>query len=261
MGTRIMSERKLSIVIPAYKESRRIIPTLESIRAFIASVDYHVELVVVEDGSPLPDDTLDVLREQATTFEDMRVLQHPDKQNHGKGWTVRHGMLQATGTHRVFMDADGATSIEEMHDFWKHFEAGNDIVFGSRRAPGAEIVKKQPFIREFLGRVANLPIQILLLPGVHDTQCGFKAFTAEAAEAIFPRQTLSRWGFDFEVLTIGKLLGFQAVEVGVRWNDYGESTLNPVKAYVSTFRELMRVWWNRVSGTYREKPQSALEEG
>jgi len=205
---------KLSIIIPAYNEAERIIPTLRSIYNHVSNNSYTFEIVVVDDGST--DHTIAKVKSLRTEIPFLRIL--PLIQNQGKGAAVRHGMLEAKGEVRVFTDADGSTPIEELEKLIEPILNGSaKISIGSRYLKDSEVEQKQPFLRRVWSRMANGVIQKVLLPGIVDTQCGFKAFTAEAAERIFPICKVNEWSFDLEVLSHARSMDLGITEIPVKW--------------------------------------------
>jgi glycosyltransferase involved in cell wall biosynthesis len=238
--------KKLSIVIPAYNEEKRIATTLESIHNFSQQQSYEVEVLVLVDGSP--DGTAAVVAELEKTMPELRLINNVV--NHGKGAVVKQGMLAATGDIRLFMDADGSTAVDHITSFLPYFEQGYDIVVGSRRISGANITKHQPWFRDFLGGVFRLIVHTLVPVHVTDTQCGFKAFTAEAAQQVFPKQTIERWAFDVEILAIARRLKLKIQEAPVTWVNDGASTVR-FSGMVRMLWEVAEVRLHLLSGMYR----------
>lgn len=236
----------LSIIIPAYNEARRIGETIKKTSDYLVKQEYDSEIIVVNDGST--DDTVQTVH--SLNLPLVRVIDN--QKNHGKGYVVKQGMLSAQGNYRVFMDADNSTQIQEIEKFWEFFEKDYSIVIGSRHAKeGGKRRVDQPFYRAFLARAGNYLTQILLLWGIEDTQCGFKAFTAKATQAIFPKQTIVGWGFDMEILFISKKQGFKIKEVGVNWYNEGESKFRALSGYISTLKELLKIRINGWQGKYK----------
>jgi dolichyl-phosphate beta-glucosyltransferase len=166
-----------------------------------------------------------------------------NKVNRGKGAAVRQGMLSAKGTIRLFTDADNSTSIDQFNKMLPHFKEGYDIVIGSRDIAGARLEPPQPLIRRILGNLGNLFIQTLLLRGIWDTQCGFKAFREEVAEKIFPLCRIDRWGFDIEILALARMLGYHIKEIPVVWVNDPYSHVKP-SAYLQVLWETIKIrWW------------------
>jgi glycosyltransferase involved in cell wall biosynthesis len=237
----------LSVVIPAYNEGRRLPRTLHSVLPYIAQQSYSVEVVVVDDGST--DSTAELVEAVSIGNPNVRLVRHFDGKNHGKGATVRRGMLEARGEYRLFMDADNSTTIDHLEKFWPWFGQGYDVVIGSRDIDGADIPVPQSRLKELAGNAGNLIIRWLAVPGIYDTQAGFKMFTRRAAEEIFPRLTLERWGFDIEVLAIARRRGFGIRELPITWRNDTESKVGP-GAYVQVLGEVWRIHRNLREGLY-----------
>ncbi len=230
----------LSIVIPAYNEAKRIVPTLRDINEKMSTVSYPYEIIVVNDGSK--DNTAEVVNSVLGEIKNLRLIDN--KHNQGKGGVVCQGMLAARGAIRLFTDADNSTSIDQFEHMRPWFEKGYAIVIGSRAVSGADLAVAQPWYRQLPGKVGNLIFQsVLNLWGIWDTQCGFKAFTAEAAEAVCKRARIVGWGFDVELLTLGKKLGYKIKEVPVRWVNDANSHVK-ASAYLKVLVETFTIrWW------------------
>ena len=214
----------LSMVIPAYNEARRLPPTLARLRDYLDAGADSYEVLVVDDGSD--DDTVAVARAVAREWPQLEVLTLPD--NQGKGAAVREGMLRARGALRAFSDADLSTPIEELPRLRSHLGGACHVAIASRDAPGSDIQVHQPRWREFMGRSYNRILRLLVLPGIRDTQCGFKLFTSEAAEACFAPLETFRFGFDAEVLVRAHRRGWEIAEVPVRWRHVEESRVGGI---------------------------------
>lgn len=231
--------RDLSIVIPAYNEEHRISETLISIAEFLGERGQDDEVIVVDDGST--DATVEVVRSHAHRFVRLQVL--VGDRNVGKGHAVRRGMLAATGRHRLFLDADNSTDIRELD---RLVAAAADepiepaVVIGSLAVAGAHVAVAQPGIRALLGRLGNTLIQRLVLPGINDTQRGFKLFTGEASDAIFRRCRTDGWAFDVEALALARALGYHVLEVPVSWEHRDDSRVRPA-AYLTTLVDVARI--------------------
>ena len=241
---------RLSLVIPAYNEAARIGPTLEQARDYLRRrTDGAAEIIVVDDGST--DGTAEVVRRFASG-DGPAVRLHAFPENRGKGAAVREGMLrQATGDFRFFTDADGSTPVEEMDACGALFAGEADIVIGSRALPESRIEIHQAWHRERLGRVFNTLLRAVRLTRFKDTQCGFKGFTAAAAERCFSRQTLDGFSFDVEVLFIAGLHGLRVREVPVVWRNSPQSRVNACSDSMRMFRDALRVRINAGAGRYR----------
>ena len=230
----------LSVVIPAYNEEARLPATLERVREYLDRSPEPYEVIVVDDGSE--DGTLRIAREAAAAWPQLRVIGLG--RNQGKGAAVRAGMLEAGGGVRLFSDADLSTPIEELPRLRAALGAGAQVVIASRALPGSVIEEHQPGRREMMGRTYNRLLQLLALPGLHDTQCGFKLFTADAAAACFgPLRTL-RFGFDAEVLLRARRHGFGVAEVPVRWGHREDSRVSPARDSLRTLLELLVLRFN-----------------
>ena len=215
----------LSLVIPAFDEARRLPATLQRVREYLDSAGEEYEVLVVDDGSS--DDTVALAEATARDWPQLRVLQLP--QNSGKGAAVRLGMLEARGDHRAFSDADLSTPIEELPRLREHLNGRTAVAIASRALPDSEVEVHQPGRREMMGRAYNRILRLVALPGLQDTQCGFKVFTAPAATVCFePLRTL-RFGFDAEVLLRARRNGWTVAEVPVRWRHREDSRVSPVR--------------------------------
>jgi dolichyl-phosphate beta-glucosyltransferase len=214
----------LSMVIPAYNEARRLPPTLARLRDYLEAGPDTYEVLVVDDGST--DDTVFVAQAVAREWPQLEVLTLP--QNQGKGAAVREGMLHARGALRAFSDADLSTPIEELPRLRSHLGGACHVAIASRDAPGSDIQVHQPRWREFMGRTYNRILRLLVLPGIRDTQCGFKLFTSEAAEACFAPLETFRFGFDAEVLVRARRRGWEIAEVPVQWRHVEESRVGGI---------------------------------
>jgi dolichyl-phosphate beta-glucosyltransferase len=215
----------ISIVIPAYNEHDRLPRTLNAVRAYMDAAGEEYEVIVADDGSA--DETVAIVEECMEEWPQLSVI--PLTPNQGKGAAVRAGMLAARGEHRVFTDADLSTPIDELPRLRERLQGQCRVAIGSRAVPGSSIGVHQPGRREFMGRVYNQLVQLLVLPGLHDTQCGFKAFTAEAAVACFQPLRTPRFGFDAEVLVRARRLGWTVAEVPVHWNHKEDSRVSALR--------------------------------
>lgn len=240
---------RLSVVVPARNEAQRILPTLSDMQAFIARQPYEIEVIVVENGSK--DATYDVLKERQATFPQLRVVQKNDCK--GKGDAVKAGMLLAQGEYRLFMDADNSTPLSEVQKCWPMVREGVDIVVGSRSLHDSVITVRQAWYREWIGKLGNFFVRAVLRLPFKDTQAGFKLFSRAATESIFSRQTIAGWGFDMEILSLAKLLGYSAKEMPIVWHDEQGSNVHPVRAAINTFRELWTIRWRLWTNYYQKE--------
>ena len=246
----------LTVIIPAYREADRIGKNLLEIENYLGSKDYSYEVLVVTDGSP--DNTPEVARSFADRVKNLRVIEN--KENHGKGYVVRQGLLEAKGKYRLFTDADGSTSITHLDTFLPEFEKGFDLVLGSRDIEGAYVQVHQPKYREIMGDGGNWLIRIVLgLWGFPDTQCGFKMLSDRAAEAVASRMVVDRFGFDFELIIIAKKMGFAIKQMPVRWlNEEGSAVglTGPngfIQVLIDLFKTRLRLWGGKYNIVKIEK--------
>ena len=247
----------LSIIIPAYNEEKRIVPTLVEVDDFLAASGLAYEIIVVDDGSS--DRTVPVVLDVGAARHRVRLI--ATRPNRGKGAAVRRGMLAAGGHVRVMYDADGSMPASELPRLFSPVATGRaDLAIGSRYAFGARTENAQPRWRRVWSRMCNWFIQRTLVRGVVDTQCGFKAFSAEAAEATFGRATVDGWAFDLEILALADRLGFVIDEVPVIWSDDASSRVNPVRDFVGVVREWMTIRRNLGRDVYGllSSPASSL---
>jgi dolichyl-phosphate beta-glucosyltransferase len=238
-----------SIVLPAYNESERIPSTLEQILAHAEKSDWRVEVLVVNDGST--DDTARIVDAYASNHPTVRLLENPG--NRGKGYSVRRGMLQARGDVLLFSDADLSSPIAEADKLLAAIRQGADIAIGSRWLNAGTQIKRQPLHRQLFGRVFNLMLRLGLGLNFKDTQCGFKAFTRDAAQKVFPRQKIERWGFDPELLYLARTCGLKVAEVAVAWSHREGTHLRPFRDGLRMFGEILAIRWNAFSGKYTER--------
>jgi dolichyl-phosphate beta-glucosyltransferase len=238
-----MGAPHLSVVIPAYNEAGRLPKTLGVVRAYLDARGVPYEIVVVDDGSS------DGTAEQARTGggSTVTVLRH--EPNRGKGYAARRGMLAAQGALRLMTDADLSTPIEELARLEASLADGHDVAIGSRGVAGANIVVHQPWYREATGRLFNHLVRLLALPGLHDTQCGFKLFTAAAAAAAFGPARLEGFSFDVEVLYIARRRGLRIAEVPVTWRNDAATRVSLVRGGLA-FLDVVRIRLNGWAGRY-----------
>lgn len=242
-----------SIILPAYNEEKRLPDCIQKISAFIESHDdIPMEVLLIENGSK--DRTFEMGCEYAEKYPWLKVI-HEDIA--GKGNAVRRGMLEAKGLYRMFADVDFSMPVEELIHFIPPAIPDYDVAIGSREVKGA-VRYNEPKIRHFTGRVFNLIVRILAVPGVHDTQCGFKSFSAKSAQELFSVQRINGWAFDAEILYIAQKYGYKIVEVPVQWYYDGNSKINVAKDSIKMFRELLQIHQNDRAGLYERK---TLNEG
>jgi dolichyl-phosphate beta-glucosyltransferase len=235
-----------SIILPAYNERTRISGTLDRILAHATERGWNVEVIVVSDGSS--DDTTAIVRDYASKHAVLRLLENPG--NRGKGYSVRNGMLHATGDILLFSDADLSSPIEEADKLFAAIENGADIAIGSRWMDRRLQIRRQPMHRRLFGRIFNLALRVILGLQFKDTQCGFKAFTRRSTQAIFPLQKIERWGFDPELLYLAKKFGLVVREVPVAWSHREGTRIHPLRDGIRMFGELLRIRWYAMKGSY-----------
>jgi len=248
----LSSSLQLSIVIPAYNEEKRLPKTLAAIQKFLQKTKLKAEIIVVNDGST--DNTIKIIEQLKTTIPELKLINY--SKNQGKGYAVKKGIQASQGQKILFTDADNSTPIEELPKLMAKAEKGYKVVFGSRYLKKNSIKIKQPLYRKWLGRVGNSMIQFLLVEGIKDSQCGFKLFSYEAAQEIFARQKVKRFGFDMEALVIAKNLGYKMAEVPVSWYNDGSSKVRPFKDALITFKDLIRIKLYLLEGLYDDEQQS-----
>ena len=238
----------LSIVIPAHNEESRLPRTLGQIFTFLEKQSYPFEVIIVENGSS--DRTLELAREFISRYPSLRVL-HEERP--GKGNAVRRGVLEALGEYRFICDADLSMPIEEVQKFLPPLLNDFDLAIASREAPGA-VRYNEPSYRHLGGRAINLAIRLLILPGLNDTQCGFKCFRAETARALFNQQTLLGWSFDIELLYLARRRRLRIKEIPVQWYFDADSKVNAVRDALRMIGDIFRIHINAWHGRYDLNP-------
>jgi glycosyltransferase involved in cell wall biosynthesis len=234
----------LSLIIPAYNEQARLPYTLSQIEAYVCREDIDCEVIVVDNGSQ--DATSAVVQQAAVNFPRLRLLRTDRR---GKGCAVRTGVLSAQGEIVLFADADLSWLVEDLARFMTLIEPAHPVVIGSREGVGARRIG-EPAYRHLMGRVFNRVVQALAVPGIEDSQCGFKAFSADAARAIFSRQHIDGFGFDVEVLYLARRLGFGVRVVPLRWEHKENSRVAPIRDTLAMLTDVLRVRFNGWRGAY-----------
>ncbi|MFZ0545388.1 MAG: dolichyl-phosphate beta-glucosyltransferase [Candidatus Promineifilaceae bacterium] len=238
----------LSVIIPAYNEEKRIGKTLESVYTYLQEQSFTWELLIVLDG--VTDGTLDIVRDFAGDKKQIRWIDR--RENRGKGYTIRQGMLAAKGEIRLFTDADNSTDMSHFDRMKPLFKNGAGVVICSRDgkdAEGAHQVIPQPFLKRVLGNLGNLFVQLMAVPGIWDTQCGFKAFRASAAEKIFSISRIDRWGFDMEALALARRFGYKIEVIGANWVDEPNTHVTRLD-YIRSMTDALKVRWYLMTGSY-----------
>lgn len=244
------------MIIPAHNEEHRLPATLEQAYQFLQIQSYSYEVLIVENGSQ--DNTFRIAQDFAAQHPSFRVLRETAR---GKGLAVRRGMLEATGQFRFMCDADLSMPIGEINRFFPPVLPDCDIAIASREAPGA-VRYHEPAYRHWGGRLVNTMIRVLALPGLHDTQCGFKCFTAAVAEDLFTCQTLTGWSFDIELLFVARRRGYRVAELPIPWYFNAESKVNAVQDALRMAFDILTIRLNDWRGRYNCRPaQSAPRSG
>lgn len=247
------SSPELSIIIPAYNEESRLARTLTRIRDYFASKNIspnQVEILIVDDGSR--DNTARVAEEWARQMPSVRLISNGD--NRGKGFSVRHGMLEACGRIALFTDADLSSPIEECEKLLAAIDAGNDVAIGSRALDRSLITMHQSQLRELAGMIFNGFVRIAMGLPFRDTQCGFKAFVREPSRIVFEQQRIERFGFDPEILFLAKRHGLRTAEVAVRWAHDPATKVHMLRDSLMMFFDLIIIRWNWLLGRYPKRP-------
>ncbi len=234
----------LSLIIPAYNEEHRLPITLQQIDNYLKSQNHPSEVLIIENGSQ--DNTFSIAVDFVKKHKGFSVQRTAAR---GKGLAVRQGMLSATGEYRMMLDADLSMPVDQISRFLPPFQKDEDIVIASREAPGA-VRYNEPSYRHLGGRVINTMIRVMALPGLQDTQCGFKCFRAKVAEDLFSRQTIMGWAFDVEILYIARLRGYSIVELPIPWYFSKQSHLRPVYDAFHIFFDLLRIRASARRGLY-----------
>ncbi len=234
----------LSIIVPAYNEESRLPQTLPAVAEFVAAQPFKVEVLIVDDGSR--DRTPEIVRQFSAKFPFIKLLQPG---HGGKGHAVKHGMLNAQGEYVFFGDADWAMPVTELPKFLPPHQNGFDLAIGSREGKGAARYN-EPGYRHLMGRVFNLLVKVLAVPGFEDTQCGFKCFHQPIVQDLFTRQTINGFGFDVEVLYIARKRGYKIIEVPIHWYAQSDSKVHPVKDTLRMIQDIFTVRHNDRQGRY-----------
>jgi dolichyl-phosphate beta-glucosyltransferase len=245
----------LSIVIPAYNEELRLPATLERLAEYLPTLGLQTELLIVDDGSR--DRTAAVAASFAAKITGLRVLANGT--NRGKGYSVRHGMLEAVGELVLFTDADLSAPIEESDKLISALKNGYDVAIGSRALNRGLISTHESVFREFAGIIFNKIVRVVLWLPFVDTQCGFKAFRRERCRIIFELQRIEGFGFDPELLYLARHYGLRAIEIPVRWGHSPDTKVSMLRDSFKMFIDIFVIRWNALSGKYaRTRATSAI---
>lgn len=238
----------LSIVIPAHNEENRLPSTLEQVFHFLEKQSFPYEVIVVENGST--DRTYELALEFTNRYGNFHVIQNDWR---GKGLAIQRGVKEASGEYIFLCDADLSMPVEEISKFIPPQLKDVDIAIASREAPGS-VRYNEPSYRHITGRVFNTLIRLLVLPGLQDTQCGFKCIRADVASDIFPYQTLTGWAFDVELLYIARLHGYRIIEIPIHWYFNADSKISVFRDSLRMFLDLLLIRRNARRGRYDPKP-------
>ncbi len=236
----------LSVIIPAYNEERRIVPTLQKVHTYLSSQPYTWEILVADDGST--DATPSLVENFAKSSEKLRLLRLAHK---GKGWAVQQGMLKAKGEYRFFADADLSMPIQFLERFLPQNNADFDIAIASRQSKGARRLN-EPRLRYRMSRVFNFVSRTLILPGISDTQCGFKCFRGSIAQELFPLQRIPGFSFDIEILFLAQKKGLKISQIPIDWYYQGESKVQRLRDANLMVKDILLIRWNHLIGKYRK---------
>lgn len=238
---------RLSLIIPAFNEEARLPGTIEQVTRYLRDQPFRWEILVVDNAST--DGTSQVVQRLSSQVANLRLLHEPRR---GKGAAVRTGVLAAQGEFRFICDADLSMPIEELVKFLPPTLTDFDVAIASREVPGAVRIN-EPAYRHWIGRAFNALVRLIALPGLHDTQCGFKCFRAAAAEDLFRRQTILGWTFDVEILFLARKSGYRIVEVPIRWVHIPGSRVRIARDSLAMFLDLLRIRWNWLRGRYENR--------
>jgi len=237
---------KISLIIPVYNEEKRIKLTLSNCVSYFKNKKIDYEIIIVDDGSI--DKTRLIVKDFSNKNKSIKLTKK--RRNKGKGYSVKEGMLLASKDYLLFSDADLSAPIEETEKFIEIIKRGYDIVIASRNMKNSIIPIKQPFFRRFLGKIFPFIVNLLILPGYKDTQCGFKLFKKEVARKIFSKQKINGFSFDVEVLFIAKKYGYKTKEIPVIWSNSLGSKVNPVLDSIKMFLGILKIRLNDIKGIY-----------
>jgi dolichyl-phosphate beta-glucosyltransferase len=238
----------LSVIIPSYNEAKNIENTVKSIYSYLNSQNIEHEIIVIVDGAK--DNTADIVRGMLGHIPTLKL--EDNKENHGKGYVVRQGMLIAKGDYRVFTDADNSTSIDHIKIMMPYFDQGYDVVIGSIGIAGAKVSQgSESMIRILAGKMGNLWIRFWAVPGIHDTQRGFKIVSSKAAQDIFSKMVIDRFAFDIEMLALARRFKYKIKEVPIDWKNDAAGSKVKLSSYINVLLEVLRIRWYLWTGKYK----------
>ncbi len=240
----------LSIIVPAFNEEKIISENINKYNNYLKTQNYSYEIIIVNDGSC--DNTEKIIKEICSQNKNIKTINL--LKNHGKGYVVKRGMLEAQGDYCLFLDADNSTSIEHLNQALPLMQGKRDIIIGSRNPHDikeAKIILHQPFWKMLLGKTGNFLMRMLFKIKIRDTQCGFKIFSKEAVEKIFPQLTINRWLFDLEILILAQKYEFKIKIIPVKWVNSKESSVG-LKGYFTSLKELLKIKYNLIFNKYKK---------
>ena len=238
----------LSLVIPAYNEAERLPAALDAVEAYLGCQPYTAEVLVVDDGSI--DETPELVKMRAGTWTALRLIEAPHQ---GKGHAVKLGLLESRGQYTFFCDADFSMPVEEIAKFLPDALGDFDVAIASREGPGAHRYG-EPFYRHLMGRIFNTFVRWAILPGIQDTQCGFKCLRGDLAHRLAGIQTIDGWGFDVELLCTARIWGCRIVEVPIDWHHSASSRIHALRDSWQMAREVLAIRRNARRGLYAQQP-------
>jgi len=236
----------VSVIVPAYNEESRILPTLERLCEYLKSHFREFEIIVVDDGST--DDTASVVKALSLELEGLKLIRY--EKNMGKGHAVKKGVLSSGGALVLMCDADLSTPIEELEKLLTFLEGGFDIAIGSRGLRESDIIVRQPWYREGMGKIFNMFVRTLVFGGIKDTQCGFKLFRGDAARSLFANSLINGFSFDVEILFLARKAGYRIKEEPVKWLNSPNSKVRLITDPAKMFLELLKIRINWLTGRY-----------
>ena len=243
---------ELSVVIPVYNEQVRIGDSLTQVLRYLDTFPLSYEILIVDDGST--DLTMKVVAETCQGRSEIRTLHY--KQNRGKGYAVRCGMMEGKGRYRLFCDADLSTPIEELERLVFLLDQGYDLCIASRAVPESQVTVHQPIYRELMGKIYNRIVRLMLALPFSDTQCGFKCLKGDVADTVFPLLQVDRFGFDVELLYVARHLGYSIKEVGTKWRNSPATKVGLIIDPIKMVATIPKIYMYFFSGHYRRPPAS-----
>ncbi len=238
----------LSVVVPAFNEETRISGTIERIGSYLKENFAEYEIIIVDDGST--DGTAEVITDLGRKFGNIRLVRYPE--NAGKGYAIRKGVLSSQGDLLLISDADMSTPIEEVERLIPFIHGGFDVVIGSRGLEESDIIVRQPWYRQNMGKIFNLIVRVLVIGGIRDTQCGFKLFKGDVSRTLFAKSRIDGFSFDVEILALAREAGYEIKEVPVKWVNSPNSKVRLMRDPIRMFLELFKIRAYLLAGKYNK---------